>query len=247
MATGTTDTAMDDHGRTERPAGAGLLALLHFADSAFPTGGYAHSFGLESYVQTGLVRTPGDVRRFLAAHLEGASGPSDATAAAAALRAATGGDLAGCRSIDDTLTAMKTVREFREASRQMGRQTLRVAAALTGDRRLATYLADVEAARAPGHHAVALGLTGAALAWTPAEVAAVLLYSSAALLVGAALRLLPVGQLEGQRILYDLHPLLGRLAAEAARRPLADLASFAPGLDVQGCRHAGLEARLFRS
>ncbi len=34
-----------------------LLSLLHFADSAFPTGGYAHSFGLETYCQEAM-RTP---------------------------------------------------------------------------------------------------------------------------------------------------------------------------------------------
>src|SRR5213083_1290172 len=45
------------------------------------------------------------------------------------LRAATRDDLDACRAIDATLEAMKTVKEFREGSRQMGRQTLRVAAA----------------------------------------------------------------------------------------------------------------------
>jgi urease accessory protein len=42
-----------------------LLSLLHFGDSAFPTGGYAHSFGLETYCQAGLVRGREDLARFL--------------------------------------------------------------------------------------------------------------------------------------------------------------------------------------
>ena len=75
-------------------------------------------------------------------HLEGAAGPGDATAAVARpARASSAGDIGGLRGLDATLEAMKPARELREASRQMGRQTLRVAAALTGaSRRWPRYL-----------------------------------------------------------------------------------------------------------
>ena len=56
-----------------------------------------------------------------------------------------------------------------------------------------------------------------------------------------------MGQLEGQRVLWRLHPVIARVAAEAAARDAADLWSFAPGLEIQGMRHARLDARLFRS
>ena len=224
-----------------------LLSLLHFGDSAFPTGGYAHSFGLETYCQAGLVRGREDLERFLLAQLEGSSGPCDATAAVGTLRAAASQDLAPCHVIDDTLEAMKPVREFREASRQMGRQTLRVAAALTGDARLVAYAGDVDKALAPGHHAVAYGLAAAALGWSPEAAATAYLYSATALLVGAALRLLSMGQLEGQQILWSLHPVIGRVAREAAGRDVSEMWSFAPGLELAGLRHAALDMRLFRS
>ena len=224
-----------------------LLSLLHFSDSAFPTGGYAHSFGLETYCQEGLVRGREDLERFLVAQLEGSSGPCDATAALGALRAAAREDLEACRHIDATLDAMKPVKEFREGSRQMGRQTLRVAAALTGEARLARYTADVDRDLAPGHHAVAYGLTAAALGWEAEWAATGYLYSTTALLVGAALRLLPMGQMEGQRVLWSLHPVIERVAREAATRETGDLWSFAPGIEIAGIRHASLEMRLFRS
>ena len=224
-----------------------LLSLLHFGDSAFPTGGYAHSFGLEVYCQSGRVRGREDLERFLVAQLEGQSGPCDATAAVGVLGAAVSGDLVACRAVDDTLDAMKAVREFREASRQMGRQTLRVASALTEDARLVAYASDVERSLAPGHHGVAYGLAAAALGWTAEATATAYLYSATALLVGAALRLLPMGQLEGQRVLWALHPVIERVAREAARREVSDIWSFAPGIELAGIRHASLEMRLFRS
>ena len=223
------------------------LSLLHFADSAFPTGGYAHSFGLEHYCQAGIVRDRDGLERFLVMQLEGSGGPCDATAVASALRALGRGDLEACRRLDEALEAMKVVREFRDGSRQMGRQTLRVAVALIGDPRLAAYLDDVNADRAPGHHAIAFGMVAAALGWDEKAAAIAFLYSTTALLVGAALRLLPMGQVEGQRVLWSLHPVIERVAREAVERAPDDIWSFTPGLDIQGMLHERLDARLFRS
>ena len=224
-----------------------LLTLLHFTDTAFPTGGYAHSFGLERYCQAGIVGDAEGVERFLLAQLEGSAGPTDATAAVAALRAISAGDVGACRTLDETLEAMKPVRELRLASRQMGRQTLRVAALLTEHAHLGEYLEDVNADRAPGHHAVAFGMAAGVLGWGAEDTATAFLYSTTALLVGAALRLLPLGQTQGQRILWRIHPVIARVAREAAARDRAEMWSFAPGLDVQGMLHARLDTRLFRS
>jgi len=224
-----------------------LLSLLQFADGLFPTGGYAHSFGLETYCQAGIITDRPGLVAFVRAHLEGAAGPCDAVALAGALRAAEREDLETCAALDATLDAMKPVREFREASRQMGRQTVRVAAALTGDPRLIAFHDATETGRTPGHHPVALGMTGAVLGWSAEEATTAFLYATAGLLVGAGLRLLPLGQLDGQRVLWSLRATIARLAEEAAAAAPDDLRSFAPGLDVAGMRHASLDRRLFRS
>lgn len=224
-----------------------LLSLLQFGDGLFPSGGFAHSFGLESYCQAGLVGDRAGLEAFVRAHLEGAAGPCDAVAVASAFRAAHAGDLEACDRIDTLLEAMKPVREFREASRQMGRQTLRVAAALTKDPRLTAFHEAVEAGRTPGHHPVAFGITGAVLGWTVEQATTTFLYGTTALLVGAGLRLLPLGQLDGQRVLWSVRETVQRLAREAADAAPDDLWSFAPGLEVAGMQHATLERRLFRS
>src|SRR5919198_4667304 len=90
-----------------------LLALLQLGDGLFPAGGFAHSFGLETYAQEGRVRDRDTLEAFVVAHLEGAAGPADAVAVAAAVRAAADDDQAAWLALDNRLEAMKTVPEFR--------------------------------------------------------------------------------------------------------------------------------------
>jgi urease accessory protein len=233
----------------------GGLAMLQFADGLFPAGGFAHSFGLETYAQDGRVTDRDGLMAFITAHLEGSAGPADAVAVALAVRQAGQSDVAGWIALDERLDAMKPVPEFRAASRQMGRQTLRVAVALEGERPdlaaggafLTTLSRSVDEGFAPGHHAPVFGATLGRAGVDPESAAAAYLYSTAALLVGAGLRLLALGQLDGQRVLAAARPIITRLAAAAARAGIDDIWSFTHGLELAGLRHATLDARLFRS
>jgi len=224
-----------------------LITLLQFSDGLFPAGGFAHSFGLETYVQLGKVQTAEEIKDFIRTYLEGSAGPCDAVAAVAALSLGQSEDLDGCFSLDLVLDAMKPVAEFREASRQMGRQSLRVAAHLFPNRLLRVVFEWVEGDQIPGHHALAFGLIGSQVGWSPESAATAYLYTTTSLLVGAALRLLPVGQLEGQKIISSMAPTISRLAHTAKDKRVGDLWSFAPGIEIAGMNHSTLEARLFRS
>ena len=223
-----------------------LLAVLQFADGLFPSGGFAHSFGLETYTQTGAVRDAAGVAEFVRAQLEGSTGPADAVAAACVARRARSGDLAGCVEMDRRLDAMKWVPEFRAASLQMGRQTARVAAS-AGDAFMAKVARAIDDGGMPGHHAVVFGAALGCHDAEPDTVAAAYLHSTATLLVNAALRLVAFGQVEGQRLLASLRPLIARLAHEAAAADPDEMWSFTPALEIAGVRHAGLDARMFRS
>ena len=85
------------------------------------------------------------------------------------------------------------------------------------------------------------------MVWPPEEMAGAYFYSTGAALVGAALRLMPLGQLAGQRILWNLRPLIAKLAADVQGKTEAELWAFAPALEIAAMRHASLDARLFRS
>jgi urease accessory protein len=224
-----------------------FLSLLQFTDGLFPAGAYAHSFGLESCVQSGEVRDAEGVEAFLRAYLEGCAGPTDAVALLCARRAAAKENLASCQALDEMLDAMKAPSELRDASRQMGRQTLRVATHLPCHPSLEKFGKAVADESTPGHHPIVFGMIGGILGWDALEMAGAYLYSTSAAMVGAALRLLPLGQLAGQSIVWSVRPLIATLAEDAQDKRETDMWSFAPALEIASMRHALLDARLFRS
>ena len=80
-----------------------LVTLLQFADGLFPAGGFAHSFGLETYVQDGFITERAGLESFVAAHLEGSAGPADAVATAVSVRLGVAGDVAAWVALDARL------------------------------------------------------------------------------------------------------------------------------------------------
>jgi urease accessory protein len=110
---------------------------------------------------------------------------------------------------------------------------------------LTDYRDEVESERAPGHLAVTFGLTLGASGWSPEETAAAFLYHTAIGFVSAAMRLNPIGQQEGQRILGEWLPLIDRISREVDRDER--MSSWSPIQDIYSMRHGSLEWRLFRS
>src|SRR5512145_2937339 len=101
-----------------------LLRLLQLTDTAFPTGVFAHSFGLETYVTRGAVASAAALEAFVANSLLQAIAPSDGVACRLAMQAGPDWE-AMLQRLDHRLTAMKTVTEFRQASRSLGTRFLR--------------------------------------------------------------------------------------------------------------------------
>lgn len=223
------------------------ITLLQFADGLFPAGAYAHSFGLESYVSRGVVRDADGVERVLSSYLRASAGPTDTVAVVNALQATVAGHLEQCLRLDTIVDAMKPSSELRDASRQMGRQTARVAQTLIEHPIVREFAARASSGGTSGNHCVVFGIVGGAQGWPAYEAAAAYLYSSTAAIVGAALRLLPLGQLRGQLIIKNLTPLIDTLARDATTRSVDEMSGFAPGIEIASMRHAAMDARLFRS
>ncbi|HTT74778.1 MAG TPA: urease accessory UreF family protein [Candidatus Binataceae bacterium] len=224
-----------------------LLSLLQFSDGLFPAGAYAHSFGLETFIDEGRAADAAAIAKLLRAHLLGSAGPCDAVFAVNALRSSIEGDLDACLAFDLMLDAIKSTAETRDASRQLGRQTLRIASKLIDHPIIGGFARLADSGSTPAHHAVVFGIIGAAHGWPLQATAAALLYSSTAAIVGAATRLVPLGQTQAQQLIADAAPLFATLSEQAVKLSVEDAFTFAPALEIAAMRHAQLEARLFKS
>jgi urease accessory protein len=223
-----------------------LLQGLRFVDSFFPSGGYAFSSGLETAVAEGAVRDAEGLSAYVTDALEHGLGRCDAVAVACAHEAAMTGDLSKAFRADAELEAMKLGRSTRLASRQMGRQVLRLAAMQhQSSTVLRDYLGSLEAARTAGHFATALGLVLGAAGWTREQAVAAFLYHSAVGYVSASLKLMPIGQREAQRLLDGWAPLIARLSEAAVVQP--PMTAWTPLQDIHAMRQVRLTTRLFRS
>lgn len=205
------------------------LKLHQWLSPAFPIGGFGYSQGLEQPMATGLVRSGIEVAAWVRAVLDHGAARMDAVVLAHARR---GGDV---RMLADLILSYASCAERETELLEQGRAFCALMAGITGE------------TLPPLPYPVAVGLATRALDLPDAEVLALFLHGSAAQMISAATRFLPLGQTEAQAMLTGLAPLIGRIAAEAAAAPLDSLATFTPGADMAAMRHETLEVRIFRT
>ena len=223
-----------------------LLTSLQFADSAFPSGFYTMSHGLEGYSQARLV-SRGDVQPLLADLLLHSVGPGDATALAAAHRAAADGDVEFVQEVDQRLFASKLNAEMRTASVRSGHQLIDLGAELIAQPLLAEYGGRVRRRSTPGCQPVATAVIYAANGVQTRHAVASDLFAFSASFVGAALRLRLTDHRHAQAVLLETAGVIEQATEAALERDLADLGGCAPMADVMSARHEKAEARLFAS
>ncbi len=225
---------------------ASLICGLRFIDSFFPSGGFAYSSGLEAAVQGGKVRTGADLSQYVEDLLRNGMASREGVAVGVAWDAARAAHLSSLVQIDQELDSMKLGRESRLASRQMGRQVLRIAKdTIACPAVFSQFWAKADAGETPGHLPVALGLTLGVCGWTKGDAIAAYLYQTAVGLVSAAMKLLPIGQREGQQLLESRLPDIVRLSQGACEA--SAMRSWSPVQDIYAMRHSRLVSRLFRS
>lgn len=221
-----------------------LLFSLQLADSAFPSGLYTMSHGLEGFRQRGLVG-PHEVGDLLEDLLRNSIGPADATALARAHDAARGGDLGQIQRVDRRLLATKLNQEMRAASVRSGRQLIRTAGALLDDPIITAYADLLTSRSTPGCQPVVSGICYAAAGVSVERAVAADLFAFASSFTGAALRLRLADHVSAQVILRGIAPTVEEVAAAAVERDIDDIGGFAPLTDICSAGHERADARLF--
>jgi urease accessory protein len=232
-----TDIPMTDNG-------SALYRLMAWLSPAYPVGAFSYSSGIEWAVEAGDITDAATLQSWLGAMLRDGSGFCDAVFFAQAHRAAAAEDDKALRGVAELAAAFAPSKERHLETTAQGNafiETTRAAwpcAAL--DRLKATWDG---AAAYPVAVAVAAAGHGVAL---EAALSA-FLQAVAANLVSAGVRLIPLGQTDGQHVLAALEPVVAATAERALVARLDDIGSAAFRADLATARHETQYTRLFRS
>ncbi len=202
------------------------LRLTQILSPAFPIGSFAHSQGLEWAIASGRVQDGAEMEAWVAAVIERGSGFADAVFLSMGLQPEA--DLAGLAELYD---AYLPAPGRRLEAAELGR----------GFR----ALTDPQSTELP--YVLALARETSALNVPEVEVLGLFLQSLAAQLLSVAVRFMPLGQGEAQRILAALAPVIADAAGRAEGAGEDALFTFTPGADIAAMAQEHMETRIFRS
>lgn len=229
-----------------RPCGeaAALCRLMTFLSPSYPVGAFAYSGGLEWAVEAGDIVDAASLRRWIEALLSEGAGRSDGMLFCATYRAIAAADDAALARAAELAAALVPTRERYLETTTLGRAFLDVTRAAWPcdglDRLDAVWRGalayPVAVAAACAGHGVALevGLHG-------------FLTACAANWIAAAMRLVPLGHTDGQRVLHALEAAIAAAAQRALAARLEDAGTATFRADLAGIRHETQHTRLFRS
>lgn len=228
--------------------GSAQLALWQLISSTLPVGAYNYSEGLEWLVERGTIGGAEPLQSWLAQELQtGAIRVETAVMARAhnlVCRGETVGTSNSLAGWNQWLTATRETKELRQQSLQMGGSLRRLLLDLNPA--AAALFADISPPE-PCHYPIAFGV-GAALGQIDLESAGRgYLHSWVNNLISAGVRLIPLGQTAGQRLLCNLGPLILEQSEKILALTDDELYSCNWGLGLASMNHESQYTRLFRS
>ncbi|WP_424973260.1 urease accessory protein UreF [Dinoroseobacter sp. S76] len=205
------------------------LSLAQWLSPGFPVSAYAYSHGLEQAIAAEQIRDAASLTTWLEGLLSMGSCQTDGVLVA---RAAAGDPP---EPLAEVAEALATSAERWTETRDQGAAFIQTTNALCAEQ------------LPPLPYPVAVGIRARSLGLPPEEVVALYLQAFLGGLVSGAVRLIPLGQTEGQQVSQALHPVISAEATRLAELPLAEIATSALQGDLAAMAHETQDVRIFRT
>lgn len=217
-----------------------LARLLHLADSALPTGSFAYSYGLESSLTFGLVRTETEFRAYLYSFLQQAVGFDLPFITSAAQ----GSDLDALLIEYD---AQLLTPALHRASLTQGKNWLKLLATFYPEAGLAELSRELAWQQLPAHFVPLFGLSLGRVGFAVADIQATYLHLALRDQLSAAIRLGFIGPMAGHLLQHDFYAIFENLLDSADIRPYTEATRCTVLLDVAQMLHEAIYSRLFQN
>lgn len=223
------------------------LSLFQFCDSNFPTGAFSHSFGMESYIQSGDVRDNRTFADWLQLYLNEQLVYSDGLAAGIVYDALEEEDFEKIWEMDRKLTVQNFARETRDGTQRMGDRMLTMSEELYDAPILDAYRDRIRNKQAFGHPAIVFTMVGHVLGVPKETTILYYLYTTVVGLVQNAVRAIPLGQTAGQKIIRQFQKKLTDATEKILELAEDDFGIISPGIELAQMQHERVGIRIFMS
>jgi urease accessory protein len=224
-----------------------LLSLLQLSDPTLPIGGFSHSSGLETYVQMGIVNNASSAKQFVTEMLSQNLRYTDAALVSLAYDATLTNAFEGILALDAECNSVKLPKEMRQSSQKLGTRLLKIFVDYCDSDILNRFKKAINDKIADGHYCIAFGIIAAIQGIEKQEALTGFYYNAAMGMITNSVKLIPLGQQDGQKLLFEIKPLIQELV-EQTLHPDKDMIGFCcTGFDIRCMQHEDLYSRLYMS
>ncbi len=224
-----------------------FLTLLQICDSVFPIGSYTQSNGLETYVQKNIVSNKFEAEHYIKNMLMYNIKYGDALGAALAYKAVSAQDISMLKEIDNTLWASKGAKEIKEGSCKLCMRFLKLVREFSEGSFTKDYMRLINEGLCYGQYGIAFGLYAAESNINPQHALTAFLYNQASAMAVNCTKLIPLGQIDGQKLLFSMHNIIEKLTLEIMQLTIDDLGRCCIGFEIRSMQHEDLYSRLYMS
>lgn len=223
-----------------------LFTLLQINDSMFPIGGFTHSYGLEAYVDQGIVKDNETAAEYAEKMLRHNIYYNDAAFLYQAWNLSLG-SWKKIEELDELVTALKIPAEISAASKKLGLRFLKLTQELQEIKECSRYLKAIEKGKLFGHYSIAFALYAKNAKINLSDTLTAFYYNSLNAIVTNFAKIIPISQMIAQKILFDLKPVVAELVRSQGEVSAEKLGICCLGQDIKCAQHEKQYTRIYIS